>query len=97
VKEASILTTPNTPNTDFFNKQQNNPPSLPSVKGSTYPDPNLGCWQENYLKYSCGVGSPESYEHFVALNNRFPNLTPLELEDICNKIKSGDNSIFKDY
>jgi len=52
VKEASILTTPNTPNTEFFNKQQNNnpPSSLPlleavsvlPVKGATYPDPNLG-------------------------------------------------------
>jgi hypothetical protein len=70
---------------------------VPSTLGSTYPDPNLGVWEPIYLKYSCGVATPESYEHFTALNERFPNLTPLELEDICNKIKSGDNSIFKDY
>ena len=43
------------------------------------------------------MGTPESYGHFVALNNRFPNLTPVELEDVCNRIKVGDNSIFNDH
>jgi len=105
VGSKNILTELNTPNTEFFNKQQNNPPSslllesvlvLPTM-GSSYPDPNLGIWEPIYIKYAKGVGTPESYEHFTALNERFPNLTPLELEDVCNKIKAGDNSIFNDH
>jgi hypothetical protein len=43
------------------------------------------------------VGTPESYEHFTALNQRFPNLTKAELGVVCDKIKSGDNSIFNDH
>lgn len=68
-----------------------------STLGSTYPDPNLGVWEPIYLKDSCGVATPESYEHLTALNQRFPNLTPLQLEEVCDKIKTGDNSIFKTY
>jgi hypothetical protein len=91
------------------NNNNNNPPSNslleavlipqapPAPHAATYPDSNLGIWQDIYIKYSNGVGTPESYEHFTALNERFPNLTAAELEIVCNKIKTGDNSIFKDY
>lgn len=69
---------------------------LPTM-GSSYPDPNLGIWEPIYIKYAKGVGTPESYGHFTALNERFPNLTKAELEEVCDKIKAGDNSIFNDH
>lgn len=64
---------------------------------SIYPDPNLGVWQDIYIRQSLGVGIPESYEHLVALNQRFPNLTPIELEAAWNKVKAGDHSLLDDH
>jgi hypothetical protein len=67
------------------------------VKDSTYPDSNLGCWQDTYIKYSKGVGDPELYEEIVKLNKRLPNLTKEEVEVAWIKIRSKDKSIYVDY
>lgn len=69
------------------NSTNDNNSPLTYLRGATYPDSNLGCWQDTYIKYSLGVGTPESYEHFTALNERFPNLSKEELE-VFNQFKS---------